>query len=905
VGAVLLLLVIAVNIAMSIYGEWLWFEALGFVNVYRTILFTQVWLFLVIFLIFLVIALINIIVARRFAPPSDQSLVIAGRMVNLKRIIFWGMVIWCFIFAIIFGQGAADEWQTFLRYQNATPFGITDPIFEQDASFYVFTLPVFRIIQSWGRNALLVIALGVVAFYAFHGIDISTQRFRFPVTPAIKAHLSALGAGVLALFAVNYWLDIFELVLSPRGIIFGAGYTDVNAQLFALRLLMAIAAISAVLLLANIFLRGLWLPALGVGVWIVAFVLVGTLYPMFVQRFQVEPNELARETPYITNNIRMTRWAYGLDRIEEKFFPADPAVSLQEVKDNPETMDNIRIWDHRPLKDTYNQIQAIRLYYEFNDIDVDRYQLDGHYRQVMLSAREMIPEKVAAEAQTWVNQRLQYTHGYGLALNQVKEITGEGLPKLLIKDVPPVGDIDITRPEIYYGERTDSFVFVNTMEDEFDYPKGDENVFTKYEGETGIVLDSYIKRLTFATILRDVNILISSQLIDGSRLLLYRNIRERVNHIAPFLALDEDPYIVTVDGKLYWIQDAYTTTTRFPYSQPYQGAFNYVRNSVKVVIDAYDGSVVFYIFEPEDAIVQTYASIFPDLFKPADDMPEELRKHVRYPQDVFEVQARMFATYHMQDPRVFYNKEDVWVFPNEVFEEEQLEMEPYYVIIRLPDEEQEEFLLMLPFTPTAKDNTIGWLAGRSDGDDYGKLLAYKFPKEKLIYGPLQIEARIDQDDFISQQISLWSQSGSHVIRGNLLMIPIADSFLYAEPLYLQAEQGKIPELKRIIVATGERIAMEETLEEGLASILGGATTAPPPEVTPPDETPPAEGSAAELALAAEQHYLNAKAALRVGDWATYGKELDAMESVLSRLIELTNPTPIPSPEQTPTPPPVS
>ncbi len=627
-----------------------------------------------------------------------------------------------------------------------------------------------------------------------------------------------------------------------------------------------------------------------VGLWVVSTIIFGSIYPALVQRFQVEPSELAKESPYIEHNIHFTRLAFGLDQIEEEDFPVELAPSEQDIAQNSATMNNIRLWDHRPLKDTYNQIQSIRLYYDFVDIDVDRYQIDGDSRQVMLAARELSPEKLPSQAQTWVNRRLQFTHGYGIAMSPTIEVSEEGLPNLWVKDVPPIGKIEIEQPEIYYGEKTNDYVIVGTRVEEFDYPKGDTNVYTKHTAENGIEIGSFIRKLAFAWELGDINILISGELTPESQLLYRRNIQQRVRHIAPFLKLDSDPYIVIDNGELFWVQDAYTVSGRFPYSQPTPGGINYVRNSVKVVINAYDGLTTFYLVDPEDALVNTYAAIFPALFTPMEAMPESLQAHLRYPQDLFQIQASMYQTYHMQDPRVFYNKEDLWTTPFETYADTERPVEPYYVIMRLPGEEQEEFILMLPFTPTQKDNMITWLAARSDGDKYGKLIAYNFPKDKLIYGPRQIEARIDQDPTISSQLTLWGQKGSQVIRGNLLVIPIEQSILYVEPIYLKAERGQLPELKRVIVASGDRIVMEPTLAQSLNAIYAGLP-AEEPTVTAPTPTPgmPLPTGLAELAQLAQEHYTKAQEYLQAGDWASWGEELKKMEEVLSQLVELSAP----------------
>ncbi|MFC1979906.1 UPF0182 family protein, partial [Chloroflexota bacterium] len=594
-------------------------------------------------------------------------------------------------------------------------------------------------------------------------------------------------------------------------------------------------------------------------------------------------------------NIQFTREAFALDRIEEQPFPAEESPSLQDIEQNEGTINNIRLWDPRPLKDTYNQRQSLRLYYDFNDVDVDRYIIDGEYRQVMLSARELSAEKLAGEAQTWVNRKLQFTHGYGLALSPVNEVSTQGLPTLLVKDIPPVGKFNIERPQIYFGEKTDEYVILNTKTEEFDFPMGDDNVYGYYEGKGGVNIGTFIRRLAYAWQLSDLNILISGELAPDSKVLYYRNIRERVSHLAPFLKLDSDPYLVVMDGRLFWIQDAYTTSDRYPYSEPLGGNLNYIRNSVKAVIDAYNGSVTFYVTDPEDALIQTYQSIFPELFVPAEQMPEFLRAHWRYPESMFNIQATVYQTYHMRDARVFYNKEDLWAIPKEVYFGSEQPMEPYYIIMRLPDEEKEEFLLMQPFTPLSKKVTIGWLAARSDEENYGKLLAYLFPKERTVYGPSQIENRIGQDTVITEQLALWGRGGSRVIRGNLLLIPLGKSVLFVEPVFLEAETGGLPELKRVIVVAGDKIAMEPTLEESLMAIFGTEAPPPalppePPVVKPPAPPAPEEPVVADIASLIEEaqlHYDRAQQYLQEGDWAGYGSELEALKVVLNQLAELT------------------
>jgi len=882
--AAVIILFIVLTIAKGFYTEWLWFSSLGYGSVYATILKTKVLLFFSAAIIFCALFLGNLALATHLSPNSGAHFwpwTIARQPQWIHK---WGVILGTAVISLIFGLVAQGNWQVVLQFVNGQPFGIADPVFHKEISFYVFSLPFLHVVRSWFLAALIVSLIGSAVIYV---LSYGGQRLRFDLARPVLAHACGLAIAILGLFAWGYWLGIWELVFSTRGVVFGAGYTDIHAKLPAQWILLAVAIISIGMIVVFLLRRKFRWALYSIGGWVVAAIIVGAIFPALIQRFQVEPSELAREKPYIEYNIQSTREAFALGQVKEEAFPAEKAPSYQDVAQNEETINNIRLWDHRPLKDTYNQIQAIRLYYDFHDVDVDRYIIDGKYRQVMLSARELSAEKLAGKAQTWVNRRLQFTHGYGVALSPVNEVSAEGLPELMIKDIPPVGELNIERPQIYFGEKTNAYVIVNTKTEEFDYSMGDENVYGHYQGEDGVNIGSFIRRLVYAWQFRDFNILISSELSSESRVLYYRNIQERVNHLAPFLKLDNDPYLVVMDGGLFWIQDAYTTTDRYPYSEPLRNGLNYIRNSVKVVIDAYDGSVTFYSIDPEDALIRTYQSIFPKLFVSAEQMPESLRAHLRYPEDMFNIQASVYQSYHMRDARVFYNKEDLWAVPREVYAGTEQLMEPYYIIMRLPDEEKGEFLLMLPFTPVNKNNTISWLAARCDGENYGKLLAYYFPKERLVYGPSQIENRIQQDTVITEQLALWGRGGSRVIRGNLLMIPLGKSNLYVEPVFLQAEAGGLPELKRVIVAAGEKIAMEPSLNESIAAIFGAEE--PPTEPEPPVPGEPEEPVPADIAALieeAQQHYNRAQQYLKAGNWTEYGEELDALEAVLDRLAEL-------------------
>jgi len=878
IGVLIAIFVLA-SISKGIYTDWLWFGSLGYSSIYTTILTTKIWLFFAGAFGFLALLLASLFVARRLSPPSQGNLLTGQRLLFVRRAIDIGILTTAALISLIFGLVTSGHWEMALRFIHGANFNVVEPLLERDVGFYVFRLPLYNFIQNWLVWAVVLTLLFTATVYV---LNIGFNRAGF--TRRVKGHLFALGAIIFFLIAWSYRLNIFDLLYSERSIIFGAGYTDEHAQLLAWRLLIVITIICGLLMIVGIYRRG-WRWLFGpIALWVAFAIIFGSIYPAIMQRFQVEPSELARETYYIRNNIQFTRLAFGLDRIEVRDIPIEAAPKEEDIIQNSATINNIRLWDYRPIKDTYNQIQSIRLYYDFNDIDIDRYQIDDSYRQVLIGARELSPEKLTAAAQTWVNRRLQYTHGYGVTMSPTNEVTEQGMPNLFIKDVPPIGAIRIKRPEIYFGEKTEGYVIVNTRIAEFDYPKGDTNVFTHYEAKSGISLDSFLRKLAFTWQLGDLNILISDELAEESRLLYRRNIQERVSHIAPFLKLDSDPYIVIDDGQLYWIQDAYTVSDRYPYSQPDVSGINYIRNSVKVVINAYNGAVTFYLIDPGDAVANTYAAIFPALFRPIDEMPETLRQHLRYPFDLFQIQSSVYQTYHMTDPRVFYNKEDLWTIPVETYADAERNLEPYYIIMRLPGEEQEEFVLMLPFTPKKKDNMITWLAARSDGDKYGKLIAYNFPKDKLIYGPRQIEARISQNPTITEQFTLWGQKGSQVIRGSLLVIPIEKSILYVEPVYLRAEKGQLPELKRVVIASGDQIAMKETLAESLSAIYTGL---PKEELPAPTPTPPARSDKlTELAKQAQEHYNKAQEYLKAGDWTGWGEELDKMSEALRQMVEL-------------------
>ncbi len=830
-----------VSLLKSVYTDLLWFDALDFRGVYTKILFMRVVLFLIGAAIFAVPMSVSALYAHRLS-RGPVTLPLPEETVDvLRKIIGWGAVATVAVLSLIFGGVLSSRWEIFLRFFNSATFGQKDPVFSRDLSFYVFDLPVYQFVQGWLLGAGVVVLLASLALYV---VNYGFRGVSFSLTTGLKVQLSIIGSFLMLTLALGHWLDRWELVLSEQGAVFGAAYVDLHARSPALLVLTVVAAAGGVLALVNAYMRGLRLLVGAVLLWIAMSVLLSAGWPAAMQQLRVNPNEFVKEREYINRNIEFTRNGFGIeiDDVEELFYPVDTSVPKEAIEQNPQTINNIRLWDYRPLSDVYKQIQLIRPYYDFKDADVDRYTVNGEYRQVLLSAREVAPEKLDENSQTWVNQKLIYTHGIGLAMSPATQFTPEGRPEFYAKDIPndgriPVGapgaepDIVVDNPRIYYGENTVDYVITNTKTDEVDYNTEEgELIRNRYSGEGGVRLSSIFRRMAYAWEFADINIMISGEITDGSLLQYHREVQERISKVAPFLLLDEDPYIVATEGRLIWMQDAYTVSDKYPYSDPIDGSFNYIRNSVKITMDSFDGDIRFYVWDTSDPMVRTYAEIFPDLFTPKESMPESLREHVRYPQDLFTIQAQKFTRYHMREAQDFYNNEDLWDFANEKFGQgETLQVvKPYYVIMKLPGEEREEFVQLLPYTPSQRQNLIGWLAARSDGENYGKLVVFNFPKDRQIDGPEQVEARIDNDQDISAWFTLRCTEGSTCIRGNLLVIPLGSSILYAEPIYIQAEGVRFPELKRVILASGDRVVMEDSLREAL-----DALTEPEEGVLPP------------------------------------------------------------------------
>jgi uncharacterized membrane protein (UPF0182 family) len=911
-------LLLAVPSVAMFYTDWLWFQEVGFESIFLRKINAQALVFIIAFTAVFLVLSFNVRYARRALnrPQIVLGTSLDGRSIAIDsgRLSGIGMVVTMGI-SLLVAVSAASNWLMWLSYFNAEPFGTTDALFGRDVSFYVFILPALRAARQVAILTLALSLVGAALYYVLSGSFIIEQRSatsfvpRVRLIPSARRHLGILGALLFLLAAWGAWQDVYGMLVSPatQAVSFGVAYTDAHAGIPFLWLQFGVLLAGAGLALVYGFSRKGWPLALAVGSYF-AVLVVGGLYSAFIQRVVVTPNELEREQPYILNNIDATRKAYGLDRVEERQVSGDAELTAQDIASNAATIENVRLWDHQPLLQTFAQIQEIRTYYDFNSVDNDRYRINGKLRQVMLSAREMNTDSL--QQRTWITERLTYTHGYGLTLGPVNQVTTEGLPVLFLRDLPPVSTVDlkVDQPSLYFGEMPSDYVIVRTKQPEFHYPReGDDYETTSYDGRGGVPIGSLWRRLLFALRFASTDILFTDRLTSESRILFERQIRDRTRLIAPFLMFDRDPYLVVADGRLFWMQDAYTRTGDYPYSTPIvrqNGSFNYIRNSVKIVIDAYHGSVTFYLADPADPLARTIQKVFPGLFTPMAEMPAALKEHVRYPEDIFQFQAWVFQNYHMTNPQIFYAKEDQWQVPQLEIERTSVPMQPYFTIMRLPGEKQPEFIQMLPFTPRLKDNLSAWMVARSDGENYGKLMVFQFPKQKIVYGPKQIVGRISQDEQISPQVTLWNQQGSQVIWGTLLVIPINESLLYVRPLYLRAAEGRIPELKRVIVAYQNRIVMRETLTQGLAEIFGASvatalapdrlasTGAPLTGPLPAPSTPLASAGAtpgsldpALASLIAEMrgHFSRADEALKQGNLALYAEEIKRARAVLDKI----------------------
>ena len=904
-AAILVVAMLILGLGDQLLVDLLWFDSLGYGSVFRTTIGAEVAVFAIVWLAaFAAIAGSGLIalgatrererlrVVRR---PDEMVEVNLPELIRtLTERIPWRILVIAAaaVLALFVAQGEASSWDVYLKAAFGAPFKLTDPAYGRDVGFYLFTLPLLEELQALFLVILfLTAALSAGVYWARGAIDTRESPPRIGREP--MAHLSVLLALFFLQRAFSYWVDRFGLLLHTNGVVFGLRYVDQFLWEPGLWILVLLSITAAAISLANLGPRGARLPIAAVALVFGPGLLMSFLEPA-IERLWVKPDEIRIERPYLQRNITMTRHAYGLDAVDTKPFTGTGVLTPASIADDAPTIDNVRIWDPRPLIATYRQLQEIRLYYDFRDVAVDRYKIQGRYSQVMLSPRELNPSLLPESAQTWVNQHLKFTHGSGLAMSPVRLKDSEGLPIFYLKDIPAKSSVGmhIDQPAIYFGGEPDNYAVVDAASPEFDYPSGSDNVFAYYTGGGGIPVSGLWRRILFSFFYRDINLLVTENIVDKSRILIRRNISDRIARIAPFLSQDHDPYMVIQNGRLVWIMDCYTVSDHYPYSQRNADGINYIRNSVKVVIDAYTGATDFYVSDPEDPVIRTWQAIFPALFKPLSAMPGDLRAHIRYPEDLFMVQADIYGTYHMTDPQVFYNREDQWGFPRENYGGDTTTMQPYYVIMRLPGESHEEYILMLPMVPSGRDNMIAWLAARCDGSDYGHLFEYAFSKDSLFYGPYQIQARINQNPDISRQLSLWNQMGSKVILGNLIVIPIQNALLYVEPLYIRAENGQLPELQRVLAAYGDRVVMRDDLPQTLDALFTGVAAPPAPVVasTAPAASKvasagPAAAPSAETASgikAASEHYNQAMAALKAGDWTQFGNEMQKLGATLGQ-----------------------
>lgn len=921
VMVIVVILVLLIGCA-GFLTNWMWFDSLGYEKVFWTKFLSQLEIGVPVFLVAMLLVRIYLKSLKKHYFIEVES----HEIPDEKRLnkISWGMSV---VFGLLVGLTAgASTWMDFRQFANATSFGLKDPLFHLDISFYVFKLAFL----TKTDNIVLGIVVGVVIItLLYYGILMTVRTpdvfEREPEEPKgsktseentipftrnyqrkrsgkrtldlnnnnmsqllhiASGKLTLLGIIFYAMVAMDFLMRQFDLLHVHTGAVYGAGFTDVNVKLWVYRLIMVLSIVGAVTLCHHMH-RKEPKKLVRIPIAIVAVGLLGGVVSFAVQNLLVSPDEINKESKYLERNISFTRHAYGLDNIKVKEFPADQNLNRQAIQDNSQTITNIRINDYEPVQDFYNQTQSIRQYYDFNDVDIDRYNINGEQTQTYLAAREINESKISS---TWINRHLKYTHGYGAAVSRVDAVTASGQPDIIVKNIPPESeakDIDITRPEIYFGELTNDYVIVNTDEQEFDYPNGNENSYSTYKGKAGIKLN-LLNRILFSVREGSMKLLVSSNVNSDSRIIINRNIKDRVEKLMPYLSYEKDPYMTVVNGKLYWIVDAYTTSSYYPYSEPYSGevgSTNYIRNSVKVVVDAYNGDTTFYVVDQDDPVARTYQKIYPTLFKDVKEMPEGIRKHIRYPNSLLKIQAGVYTKYHMDQVKVFYQDEDLWDIAHQIYGTEEKEMDPSYFIFELPDEKKAEFINMIPFTPKSKQNMTAIMMARNDGNRYGQLLVYKFPKNKTVYGPMQIEAQIDQNTEISKEFSLWNSSGSKYRRGDLFVIPINNSIMYVEPVYLEASNQAIPEMKRVIVAYGDKIAYESTLEDALADLFGEDENGGQSQSASASSGKNNSGKSntKELIQKANEAYENAVNAQKSGNWKKYGDYLDELEKYLNQL----------------------
>lgn len=921
VMVIVVILVLLIGCA-GFLTNWMWFDSLGYEKVFWTKFLSQLEIGVPVFLAAMLLVRIYLKSLKKHYFIEVES----HEIPDEKRLnkISWGMSV---VFGLLVGLTAgASTWMDFRQFANATSFGLKDPLFHLDISFYVFKLAFL----TKANNIVLGIVVGVVIItLLYYGILMTvrtpdmfewepeepegpetsgenaipfTRKYRkkpsekrtldlnndnmIQLLHIASGKLTLLGIVFYLMVAMDFLMRQFDLLHVHTGAVYGAGFTDVNVKLWVYRLIMVLSIVGAVTLCHHMH-RKEPKKLVRIPIAIVAVGLLGGVVSFAVQNLLVSPDEINKESKYLERNISYTRHAYGLDNIKVEEFPAEQNLNRQAIRDNSQTITNIRINDYEPVQDFYNQTQSIRQYYDFNDVDIDRYNIDGEQTQTYLAAREINESKISS---TWINRHLKYTHGYGAAVSRVDAVTASGQPDIIVKNIPPESeakDTDITRPEIYFGELTNDYVIVNTNEQEFDYPNGNENSYSTYKGKAGIKLN-LLNRILFSVREGSMKLLVSSNVNSDSRIIINRNIKDRVEKLMPYLSYEKDPYMTVVNGKLYWIVDAYTTSSYYPYSEPYSGevgSTNYIRNSVKVVVDAYNGDTTFYVVDQDDPVARTYQKIYPTLFKDVKEMPEGIRKHIRYPNSLLKIQAGVYTKYHMDQVKVFYQDEDLWDIAHQIYGTEEKEMDPSYFIFELPDEKKAEFINMIPFTPKSKQNMTAIMMARNDGNRYGQLLVYKFPKNKTVYGPMQIEAQIDQNTEISKEFSLWNSSGSKYRRGDLFVIPINNSIMYVEPVYLEASNQAIPEMKRVIVAYGDKIAYEATLEDALADLFGEDENGGQSQSASASSGKNNSGKSntKELIQKANEAYENAVNAQKSGNWKKYGDYLDELEKYLNQL----------------------